>query len=84
MKAPAQSRAIPCEIRFLLAISGCLLLRLLRRDWKREWLTEFSHVFPEAAAHPPTAALRRRMFTRAARAVPHGCRVDWNEGALHF
>lgn len=70
MNPPAQSRLITYEIRFLLAIAAWLLPRSLRREWRREWLAEFSHVFPKGAAHPPAAALRRRMFTCAAGAVP--------------
>ena len=89
MKAPAQSCAVPGEIRCLVAIAGSLLPPSLRCEWRREWLAEFYHVFSEPPARPLAPALRGKMFMRATGAIPdswtllrlHGIRRRLAEGA---
>lgn len=65
----AESRTIPGEIRFLLTLAGWLLPQSLRREWKREWLAEFSQVFTATSAHSSERGQRWRMFKRAVGAV---------------
>lgn len=61
-------RTIAPEVRLLLAITGLLLPRSLRRDWRREWVAEFLHGFGEV---PPLASIveRSRALVRAAGAI---------------
>lgn len=64
MQTQLISRALPIEIRWLLAVAGWLLPPALRSDWLREWYAEFWH-WPGSDRDS-----RRQMWTRAFGAFP--------------
>ena len=64
MRTQLISKAVPMEIRWLLAVAGWLLPPAQRSDWLREWYAEFWHCFESGRE------FRREMWTRACGAFP--------------
>src|SRR5258706_16321041 len=64
MQTQLISKAVPVEIRWLLAVAGSLLPPAQRSDWLREWYAEFWHSFGY------NRDFRRLMWARALGAFP--------------